>query len=177
MAEEQPIQPLNLGQFNNILRDLISYYDHTTGFNGTYASPIPVVISLDIDGVAGIKVGNLFNITGAPGEILPASFRGINVITNNTADKRDIAFLVKSMGHSVEGNYWTTHIEGYPYVYPTNLTKKDPKKTPTTKKYTEETVTNNAIKNADTSKPKPNTPPKTSYNENMGSINTLNNTP
>jgi hypothetical protein len=118
MSSQQPIQPLNTGQFNNILRDLISYYDNTSGFKGSYASPIPVVISMDVDGVSGIKVGNLFNVTGAPGEILPASFRGLNVITNNYEDKRDIAFLVKSMGHNVEGNYWTTHIEGYPYVYP-----------------------------------------------------------
>jgi hypothetical protein len=172
MAEEQPIQPLNLGQFNNILRDLISYYDHANGLDEVYASPIPVVISLDIDGVAGIKVGNLFNVTGAPGEILPASFRGINVITNNAENKRDIAFLVKSMGHSVEGNYWTTHIEGYPFVYPSNLAKKDPKKVPTPKKRTEDTVTNNAIKNLDILSPKQVSPSKTKYNENLGSTNT-----
>jgi len=157
MADQQPIQPINPGQFNNILRDLISYYDGTIGFNGTYASPIPVVISLDVDGVAGIKVGNLFNITGAPGEILPASFRGVNAITNNTADKRDIAFLVKSMGHTVEGNYWITHVEGYPFVYPTNVTNREVKAPLVTPKYTPDNVTSAAIKNLNILAPYQNT--------------------
>jgi hypothetical protein len=159
MADEQIIQPLSPGQFNNVLRDLISYYDGATGFSGAYASPIPVVISLDVDGVAGIKVGNLFNIKGTPGEILPASFRGINVITNNTADKRDIAFLVKSMGHTVEGNYWLTHIEGYPFVYPTNIANKELKSAPVTTNQTS-TVTNEALKKSNTTPPKSNTPTK-----------------
>jgi hypothetical protein len=160
MADEQVIQPLSPGQFNNVLRDLISYYDGAIGFNGAYASPIPVVISLDVDGVAGIKVGNLFNVTGTPGEILPASFRGVNVITNNTADKRDIAFLVKSMGHNVEGNYWTTHIEGYPFVYPSGTQRATPKVKPIVEKQTDATVTNEAIRKINTPSPKANTSPK-----------------
>jgi hypothetical protein len=160
MADEQPIQPLSPGQFNNVLRDLISYYDGATGFNGAYASPIPVVISLDVDGVAGIKVGNLFNITGTPGEILPASFRGINVITNNSADRRDIAFLVKSMGHNVEGNYWTTHIEGYPFVYPSNTPNRELKSALIIEKQTDATVTNEAIKKLNIIPPTQKTQPK-----------------
>jgi hypothetical protein len=160
MSSQQPIQPLNTGQFNNILRDLISYYDSTVGFSGAYASPIPVVISLDVDGVAGIKVGNLFNITGTPGEILPASFRGVNVITNNATDKRDIAFLVKSMGHNIEGNYWTTHIEGYPFVYPSGTQRAAPKVKPIVEKQTDSTVTNAAIRNLNVIPPTQKTPPK-----------------
>lgn len=159
MADTQPIQPLNPGQFNNILRELISYYEGTIN-SDSYASPIPVVISLDIDGVAGIKVGNLFNITGAPGEILPASFRGTNILTNNTNDKRDIAFLVKSMGHNVEGNYWTTHIEGYPFIYPTTLANKESKTSFTTPKYTPDNISSEFIKKLNILSIDKNTPSK-----------------
>ena len=165
MADEQVIQPLTPGQFNNTLRDLISYYEGVNNKNSAaYTSPIPVVISLDVDGIAGIKVGNLFNVTGTPGEILPASFRGVNAITGNANDKRDIAFLVKSMGHNVEGNYWTTHIEGYPFIYPTEGRDPEPKESPKTEKQTEATVTNEALKKVN-EKPTPKKTPTTStYN-------------
>ena len=96
---------------NNVLRDLIAHWDsYNASSDRTYTSPIPVVISLSFLGVAGIKIGNLFDITGGNNtRILPASFK---------LKGRDVAFLVKSLSHSLNSNLWITTIEGYPFILP-----------------------------------------------------------
>jgi hypothetical protein len=99
--------------------DLITHLDEYNDSKDKITStPIPVILSLELPGIAGIKIGNIFNVTGGNNtRILPASFKGINIL-NNTKQNQDVAFLVKNISHSVEGNIWTTHIEGYPFVIP-----------------------------------------------------------
>jgi len=103
---------------NNILRDLISNWDsYNKSSDRSYSSPIPVVVSLSFLGVAGIKIGNLFDITGGKGtRILPASFK---------LKGRDVVFLVKSLSHSLNNNLWITTIEGYPFVLPNKKTSNN----------------------------------------------------
>jgi hypothetical protein len=96
---------------NNILRDLIAHWDgYNKSHEYSYSSPIPVVVSLSFLGIAGIKIGNLFDITGGNNtRILPASFK---------LKGRGVAFLVKSLSHSLNNNLWITTIEGYPFILP-----------------------------------------------------------
>ena len=96
---------------NNILRDLIAHWDsYNKSHEYSYSSPIPVVVSLSFLGIAGIKIGNLFDITGGNNtRILPASFK---------LKERGVAFLVKSLSHSLNNNLWITTIEGYPFILP-----------------------------------------------------------
>jgi hypothetical protein len=106
---------------NNILRDLISYWDENNDTNiGTYATPIPVILHLEFTGISGIKIGNLFDITGGnKTRILPASFKGINVLDNNIKfNDSNFVFIVRNLSHSVENNVWITKIEGYPFKLP-----------------------------------------------------------
>ena len=95
---------VNESSLNNMLRDSITYWDGKYK-EGIYKSmPIPLTISLEFPGIAGIRIGNIFSIDGGSKDILPKSF-----------NKEDMAFLVKSIGHTVEDNYWLTRIEGYPF--------------------------------------------------------------
>ena len=64
------------------------------------------------------------------------------------------------MGHNVEGNYWTTHIEGYPFVYPSGTQRAALKNAPVILKQTEETVTNEAIRRLNVLPSRQNTPPR-----------------
>jgi hypothetical protein len=118
---DKPTSDPNPSLHNNILRDLIATWDsYNTSSDRTYASPIPVIISLRIPGIAGIKIGNLFDVTGGNGtRILPASFEGKNVLgtTNKTLGKK-MVFLVRNLSHEVSNNYWSTNIEGYPFTLP-----------------------------------------------------------
>jgi hypothetical protein len=93
---------------NNMIRDLINYYEGPLGESTTFSGVIPVVINLELKGIAGIKIGNIFNIKGGEGDyknILPESYRNSK-----------LNFLVKTLSHSVQNNYWTTKIEGYPFI-------------------------------------------------------------
>ena len=93
---------------NNMIRDLISYYESSFGEETSFSGIIPVVINLELKGIAGIKIGNIFNIKGGNDvykNILPEAYRN-----------KKLNFLVKTLGHSVQNNYWTTKIEGYPFI-------------------------------------------------------------
>ena len=93
---------------NNMIRDLISYYEAPFGEETSFSGIIPVVINLELKGIAGIKIGNIFNIKGGKDDyknILPEAYRN-----------KKLNFLVKTLGHSVQNNYWTTKIEGYPFI-------------------------------------------------------------
>jgi hypothetical protein len=67
-----------------------------------------------------MKIGNLFDITGGnKTRILPASFKGVNVLDNNIKfSDSNFVFIVKSLSHSIENNVWITKIEGYPFKLP-----------------------------------------------------------
>jgi hypothetical protein len=93
---------------NNMIRDLINYYEGPLGESTTFSGVIPVVINLELEGIAGIKIGNIFNIKGGEGNyknILPEAYRNSK-----------LNFLVKTLSHSVQNNYWITKIEGYPFI-------------------------------------------------------------
>lgn len=69
----------------------------------TKAAPfIPANLSLSIDGISGILMGNVFTI---PENRLPASLRGTNLVTK-------VGFTVVGLTQTLEGNEWTTKIRG-----------------------------------------------------------------
>jgi len=63
---------------------------------------IPANLSLTIDGISGIVMGNAF---GVPEERLPASLRGYDGTTK-------VGFTVVGLTHTLEGNQWLTKIRG-----------------------------------------------------------------
>lgn len=93
---------VNLSALNNSLRDLIQYWDSKYDNESNKSMPIPITIGIELPGIAGIRIGNIFNIEGGAKPILPNSFSNMN-------------FLVKSISNSLNDNLWVTKIEGYPF--------------------------------------------------------------
>ena len=74
--------------------------------NITVAAPfIPANLSLTIDGISGIIMGNAFTI---PEDRLPLSLRGQGGTDKNTK----VGFVVVGLTHTLEGNQWLTKIRG-----------------------------------------------------------------
>ena len=133
-----PTQQFSATVYNNMLRDLIQYYDAQFSDSDSLlqGGQIPVVISLELDGIAGIKIGNIFDIKGninsqsSNYEILPLSYRGESLFENNTFVGKKMKFLVKSLSQQIQEGMWTTKIEGYPF-FPNQISKsksRDPQK-------------------------------------------------
>ena len=69
----------------------------------TTAAPfIPANLSLTMDGISGILMGNAFTI---PEERLPASLRGTDGVTK-------VGFTVVGLSHTLESNQWLTKVRG-----------------------------------------------------------------
>jgi hypothetical protein len=108
VSEEKNIK-YNSADYQNALRDIFGYFNALPQDQQAFNGIIPVVLSMDIDGIGGIVIGNLFKINE---EILPLGYKIENL-------GRKLGFLVKSFSHKVENNDWITIIEAYPYLIPT----------------------------------------------------------
>jgi len=91
----------NSGKYANALKDIINFYRSFVKDNNKNRSIIPTKLSLDMDGIGGIVVGNLFKI---PDDLLPKGYKGGDGIGSK------IAFTVNEIGASVQNNDWVTKI-------------------------------------------------------------------
>lgn len=62
---------------------------------------LPIRLTLTMDGISGIRIGDVFKV---PDDMLPIGYRGFS--KNNR-----IGFIVTRIGHSVENNDWITDME------------------------------------------------------------------
>jgi hypothetical protein len=67
---------------------------------------IPTELTITLDGIGGIIIGNLFKINQ---DIVPKGYRNV--------PGRDIAYIVTKLGHQISGNDWTTELSAYPIVF------------------------------------------------------------
>lgn len=98
------------GAYNNVLRDLLGFLssiEETNNFK--FNGILPVTLSIDMDGIGGIVIGNLFVIND---DVLPASYKNV------TGYGRKLGFLVKGLNHRLENNDWVTSIDAYPFLIP-----------------------------------------------------------
>lgn len=98
------VNNVNISALNNLLRDLIIYWDNKHPKEAYKSTPLPIIIGLEFPGIAGIRIGNIFNVEGGPKNILPASF-----VEGN------LDFLIRNISHNINNNIWTSRIEGYPF--------------------------------------------------------------
>jgi uncharacterized protein (TIGR02594 family) len=91
----------NSGKYANALKDIINFYRSFIKDNNKNRSIIPTKLSLDMDGIGGIVVGNLFKI---PNELLPKGYKGVDGVGSK------IAFTVTEIGASVQNNDWVTKL-------------------------------------------------------------------
>jgi hypothetical protein len=90
-------------KYANALKDIINYTKTFTPDDTKNRAIIPTELSIEMDGIGGIIIGNLFKI---PNDLLPKGYKG------EGAGPRDIAYVVTGLGHSVQNNDWITKIKG-----------------------------------------------------------------
>jgi hypothetical protein len=89
-------------KYSNALRDMIRFFKNNFADNNKNRGIIPTKLSLTIDGIGGMIIGNMFRI---PDRLLPKGYKG----EGKTGAK--IGFLVTGLKHSIQNNDWTTTIE------------------------------------------------------------------
>ena len=65
------------------------------------AGILPIKLSITLDGIGGIRIGDVFKI---PESSLPIGYRGFN-------NKNRIGFIVTRLSHSLQNNDWVTILE------------------------------------------------------------------
>jgi len=102
--------PYTPGNYSNALRDILGYFSALEkNSSQAFTGIIPVALSIDIDGIGGVVIGNLFKIND---DVLPAGYKGTFGVG------RQLGFLVKGFNQKVENNDWVTTIEAYPFLIP-----------------------------------------------------------
>jgi len=98
---------LNLvfGGLNFAYRDFLALLDKFDPENH-FKTIIPTELSLTLDGIGGIIIGNLFKINQ---DIVPRGYRNIG--------DRKLAYIVTRLSHQLSQNDWTTEIGAYPIVF------------------------------------------------------------
>jgi murein DD-endopeptidase MepM/ murein hydrolase activator NlpD len=91
-------------KYKNALRDIISYAQGITSSPSKSRNIIPIQLSLTIDGIGGIIIGNLFKISD---NVLPRGYK----FENNVGSK--LVQTVIGLSHKIENNDWTTTIDAY----------------------------------------------------------------
>ena len=86
-------------------RDFLSNLDRFDPRN-QFKTIIPTELTITLDGIGGIIIGNLFKINQ---DIIPKGYRNV--------PGRDIAYIVTKLGHQISGNDWTTELSAYPIVF------------------------------------------------------------
>jgi hypothetical protein len=84
-------------KYANSLKDIIGAYKSLIADSGNNRAIIPTKLSLTMDGIGGVVIGNAFNI---PDSALPKRYR-----------EKKVAYIVTGVNHSIQNNDWTTTIE------------------------------------------------------------------
>lgn len=93
----------NASDYRTSLKDLINYYRTINGSKTNNKAIIPTKLSITMDGIGGIIIGNIFRI---PEDILPKGYK-----SNLDGSGVKIGYTVTGIGHSIQNNDWVTKIE------------------------------------------------------------------
>jgi hypothetical protein len=96
---------LAYGGLNFAYRDFLSYLDKYDERN-KFKTIIPTELSITLDGIGGIIIGNIFKINQ---DVVPKGYRNV--------PGRDLAYIVTKLSHNIADNDWTTKINAYPIVF------------------------------------------------------------
>jgi hypothetical protein len=90
------------GKYSNALKDIISYFKNLFKDDNKNRAIIPTKLSIELDGLGGIVIGNLFRI---PEELMPRGYKG------DGAGPAKLGYTVTGLGHTISGNDWKTKID------------------------------------------------------------------
>lgn len=108
ISEQASEDDINLiyGGLNFAFRDFLAHLDKENAGSNRYKTIIPTELSVTLDGIGGIIIGNLFKINE---DIVPKGYRGVA--------GRKLAYIVTKLGHNISNNDWTTELNAYPIVF------------------------------------------------------------
>jgi hypothetical protein len=92
-------------KYSNALKDIINYFTSIGASNTKNRAIIPTKLSLTMDGIGGMVIGNMFKIND---DILPAGYK-VTTTPKNLGAK--IGYIVTGLGHKVSNNDWTTQVD------------------------------------------------------------------
>jgi hypothetical protein len=89
-------------KYSSALRDIINNFTTLLKDDSKNRGIIPTKLSLTIDGIGGLIIGNIFKI---PEDVTPRGYKGVG------AGPTRLAYVITGLGHSVKDNDWVTNIE------------------------------------------------------------------
>ena len=92
------------GGLNFAYRDFLAKVDRYDSRN-SFKTIIPTELSVTLDGIGGIVIGNLFEIND---DIIPKGYKGTS--------GRKLAYIVTKINHSLSNNDWVTELNAYPII-------------------------------------------------------------
>lgn len=96
----------NADSNKNALREIIAFFTSVKPSSNQNKAFLPSKISLTIDGLSGIVIGNLFDVDKT---FIPKFYK------SNSKD-RDLGYIVVNVVHSLSDNIWNTTVQGYPFI-------------------------------------------------------------
>ena len=93
------------GGLDFAFRDFLSNLDRFDPRN-EFKTIIPTELSITLDGLGGIIIGNIFKINQ---DIVPRGYK--------STGGRDMAYIVTKLGHKISDNDWTTELSAFPIVF------------------------------------------------------------
>jgi hypothetical protein len=93
------------GGLDFAFRDFLSNLDRFDPRN-EFKTIIPTELSITLDGLGGIIIGNIFKINQ---DIVPRGYR--------STGGRDMAYIVTKLGHKISDNDWVTELNAFPIVF------------------------------------------------------------
>lgn len=91
------------GKYQGALKDLIAFFKALGKSKTKNKAILPTVLHIDMDGIGGMIIGNLFKINS---DILPKGYKN----EENGAGSR-LGYILTGIGHSIQNNDWVTKLE------------------------------------------------------------------
>jgi hypothetical protein len=96
----------SIGTYKNALRDAIVFYTSQFQATNKYKDILPTKLSITMDGIGGIIIGNIFDVSK---DVFPESYVGTQGIK--------LYYTVTGVNQDINNDgQWTTTIEGNPFI-------------------------------------------------------------
>ena len=121
------------GSYKTALRDLIAFFVAITKSKIKNRAILPTVLSVEMDGIGGVIIGNIFRI---PDEVIPKGYKG-----GYGGYGAKLGHIVTGLGHSLQNGDWVTKIDAQTIIldeptgipFDVNIDINDATATPTVK--------------------------------------------